>query len=289
MKVGFIDHHLNNYHANKFHGILSGEVGQAAGGVEIVAAYESEPEGDDWCAKNGVPRASSAAEVVEKADAILVLAPDNTETHLVLGREALKSGKPVFFDKTLSSTMEDAREIVRLARENKTPIFSSSSLRFSVELEELIERVGDRPMDGIFTHGFAKWRSYAVHSVAPALRLLGGDRVRRVIDSGKGAVRLVTLETASGRRAFIDHRDSENQFEVTPWMAGALVDGKYEIVTVKLFDEFYANLMRQTLKFFQTRESVISMAEYLETVAVEVAAQDSFDAGGVWVDIEAAE
>src|SRR5688500_3318211 len=131
MKVGFIDHHLNNYHANKFLSIF--REGKAGGDIEVVAAYESTPEGDDWCAANNVPRAKSAAEVVEKSDAIIVLAPDNVDAHLELSREALQSKKPVLIDKILAKSVEDARKIVTDAQTAGTPIMSSSSLRFSVE------------------------------------------------------------------------------------------------------------------------------------------------------------
>lgn len=286
MKVGFLDHHLNNYHANKFHALLTGEVGKEAGGVEIVAAWESHPEGEDWCATKGVHRAASAAEVVEKADAILILAPDNTEAHRALSAEALASGKPLFFDKALASTLEDSREIIRRAEEHKTPFMSASSLRFSVELEELLGRIGERPIDGIFSRGFARWRGYSVHTISPALRLLGGDRVRRLIDTSRGGpARLVTLDTASGRRVHIEVRESENQFEATPWQIGALVDGRYEIATVSKFDEFYANLMRQVVRFFQTRQSPVPVEEQLEILAVELAAEESVRQGSQWVNL----
>ena len=286
MKVGFLDHHLNNYHANKFHALLTGEVGKEAGGVEIVAAWESHPEGDDWCAAKGVYRASSAAEVVEKSDAILILAPDNTEVHLALAGEALTSGKPLFFDKALASTLEDSREIIRRAQEHKTPFMSASSLRFSVELEELLGRIGDRPIDGIFSRGFARWRGYSVHTISPAIRLLAGDRVKRVIDTSKGGpARLVTLDTASGRRVYIEVRESENQYEATPWQVGVLVEGRYEVVTVSKFDEFYANLMRQVVRFFQTRQSPVPVEEQIEILAVELAAEESVQKGSQWVDV----
>ena len=38
--------------------------------------------------------------------------------------------KPLFIDKPLAATLEDAREIARLAKAAGVPWFSSSSLRF---------------------------------------------------------------------------------------------------------------------------------------------------------------
>ena len=63
MKIGFVDHHLNNFHANKFLELLRGPL--AGLGATVTAAWESDPTGEDWCAKHDVPRANSAAAVAE--------------------------------------------------------------------------------------------------------------------------------------------------------------------------------------------------------------------------------
>jgi len=283
MKVGFIDHHLNNYHANKFLSIFrEGKTGES---VEVVAAFESHPEGEDWCEKNNVPRAKSAAEVVEKSDAIIVLAPDNIDAHLELSTEAIRSKKPVLLDKLLATTVEDARKIIADAKAAGTPIMSSSSLRFSAELEKLLSLVGDGPYEGIFSRGFGKWRGYAVHTVQPALRLLGG-RVKRVIDTGKGDNHLITIENDKGERAFVEIRDCDNKFEATPWQIGILHHNNYEVITIKQFDEFYVNLLIQAVKFFHTGISPVPVEEMLDQVLVEVAADNSFNNGGQWIDIQ---
>lgn len=284
MKIGFIDHHLNNYHANKFLSIF--REGKAGADIEIVAAYESNPDsGDDWCKTNNVPWASSAAEVVEKSDAIIVLAPDNIDFHLELSKEAIRSKKPVLIDKALAASVEDARKIITDAESSGTPIMSSSSLRFSVELDQLISRVGPGPYEGIFSRGFGRWRGYAVHTLQPALRLLGG-RIKRVIDTGQGTNHLITIENDKGERAFIDIRECENQYEATPWQIGLLHHKNYEVIQIKQFDEFYENMLKQAVKFFQTGKSPVPISEMLDEVMVEVAADNSFKNGGQWVELE---
>jgi len=283
MKIGFIDHHLNNYHVNKFLSII--REGKAGEGLEVIAAYESNAEGEDWCAKNNVPRAQSSAEVVEKSDAIIVLAPDNVDAHVELSKEALQSKKPVLIDKVLAKSVEDARKIVADAQTAGTPIMSSSSLRFSTELEQLLSLVGEGPYEGIFSRGFGKWRGYAVHTIQPALRLLGG-RVKRVIDTGQGSHHLITIENDKGNRAFIDIREAENQMEATPWQLGILHHKNYEVITIKKYDEFYENLLRNAVKFFQTGESPVPVEEMLDQVLVELAADNSFNGGGQWIEIQ---
>jgi predicted dehydrogenase len=280
MKIGFIDHHLNNYHANVFHKLLTGTVG--GGEVEIVAAWESNPAGEDWCATFKVPRVESCAGVIDKSDAIVVLAPDSLDAHLELATPALESGKPVLIDKILSTNLADARKIVDLAEKYETPLMSSSSLRFSVELEEALTRVTG-PVEAVFSRGFGNWSGYSIHTIAPALRLLGG-RVRRVIDTGDAKARIVTVDTGSGR-ALIEVREAENQQEAAPWQLGMLSGNRYEVVTVRLFEEFYANLMRETVKFFKTGKSPVSTGEMLDSVVVLTAAEESLAQGCKWIEV----
>jgi hypothetical protein len=278
MKIGFIDYHLNNYHANKFHGLLTGT------GHTIAAAYEFEPTGEDWCAGKGVTRVGSPQEVINQSEALIVLAPDDSERHLRMAREALQSGKPVFVDKYLSTSLADAREMVQLAEKSNTPLMSSSSLRFSVELEDMLAAAGGKKLDGIFSRGFGKWSGYACHSVAPALRMLGAP-ARRLIDTGSGTNRLVTIEAADGRRMLVELRKSENQMEATPWQIGHLDGDQYRVATISKFDEFYANLMKEAVAFFQSGKSPVSAEEMLDTVAIEVGADQSLAKGGEWVTV----
>jgi hypothetical protein len=282
MNIGFLDYQLTNSHYKKFHSLLIGAVG--GGEVKIIAAdeMESTDQGRQWCKDNNVRYCETAQEVVDASDAVIVLAPNNFEKHLEVAGPALASGKPVFIDKLLAHTPDHAKSIVDAAAKAKTPIMSSSSLRFAVELDELNQRVKGKP-EGVFARGYGKFAIYAVHTVAMALRYYGSD-VKRVIDTGAGPVRHVTLDGPSGR-ATVEVRDSANGAKANPWQLGVITDGKYEIATVTNNDGFYENLMRKTLEFFRTGKSPLSNDEMLTAVRVIWAAEESFDKGGVWVDV----
>lgn len=281
-KVGFIDHHLQNYHADVFHRILVETLGRDS--VEICAAYECAPAaGEDWCAAHHVPRAATPEEVVAKSDAILVLAPDNFDVHLTLAREALASGKPVFVDKLLAETVADAQAMVKLAESHGTPIMSSSALRFASELEQLLAALGG-PVESVFSSGFGNWAGYGIHTLAPALRVLGRP-VQRVCDTGDAHARLVTLD-AGDVRAFIEVRSAENQQEAVPWQVGILSGNRYHVATVTRYEEFYENLMRAVLEFFRTRVSPIPVTEMLDSVAVLRGAEESAAKDGAWVNLK---
>lgn len=278
MKIGYLDYQLKNYHFKKFHGILSGPIGAGHATVDSAWELSPSPEGQEWCRENGVHYHPSAETVIEGSDALMVLAPNNPEKHLEMARPALASGKPVFIDKMLASTTADAKEIVRIAEQHNTPLFSSSSLRFAAELENIAV---DGPVDTVFARGLGKLPIYGVHTIALGLRYFGA-RYDRVIDTGTPGANSVTVRDG-GRVLTIDLRESENQYDATPWQVGVLSGNNYQVATITRFDEFYENLMKAALEFIRTGTPPLTTAEMLAVVAIQEAAEQSLAEGGVWV------
>jgi predicted dehydrogenase len=165
VKIGFVDHHLNNFHATRFLELLHGPL--APLGARVTAAWESDPTGEDWCARHKVPRANSAAAVAEHVDAVIVLAPDNIDAHLGLVRQVAPAGRPLMVDKYLAPTTADAREIADLCRRHACALFSASSLRFAVELEAVLRDAG-APDAGreAYARGMGEWAGYGVHTLS---------------------------------------------------------------------------------------------------------------------------
>ena len=106
--------HLGKFHLNNWKEIT---------GIELVGFYDP----DD---KNALPvqekyqlkRFEDAAELMDNCDAVDIVAP--TPFHYDLCEMALKKGRHVFVEKPLANTMEEARELVKLAKE--------SNLKFQV-------------------------------------------------------------------------------------------------------------------------------------------------------------
>src|SRR6476646_8284367 len=69
------------------------------------------------------------ATLCSKVDAILLESNDGRK-HLPQAKLVIAAHKPMFIDKPLASTLEDAREIARLAKAAGTPWLSTSSLPF---------------------------------------------------------------------------------------------------------------------------------------------------------------
>lgn len=283
IKIGWIDHHLYTHHSEVFVPLILDEIGQ--GKFEITAAYEShrDPEKGDWCAEHNVQRAGSPEEVVKASDVIMIVSPNNPEAHLELSKVALASGKPVYVDKYLAHTVEDAREMIKIARDHSTPLMTSSSLRFASEIRDLLERVPG-PYSNVYARGMGRWRMfYGVHTIALALRAFG-PHIKRLCDTGTEKDRAVMLDDGA-RRCLIEVHECENQAETFPWELGVRVDDRYERAIVQDWDQFYKNLCAEVLKFFETRESPISLEEQFATVAVEHAGEDSRNKGGEWVQV----
>lgn len=283
MKIAFVDHHLNNYHADKFLGLLRGPL--AGENVEISSAWESNPTGADWCEKNKVKRADSLESAVRDAEGIMVLAPDNVETHLALAKKVLPAGKPTLIDKFLAPTLADARAIAALSKRFKTPIFSSSSLRFAEELETALKVIGPaEPVTELYARGMGAWSGYGIHTLAMALRIMGHG-VRRVIDTGTKKARTVTLDYGSDRRAVLDVRTAANEWQEFNWRFAARTGDHYVSADIKDYDGFYSNLMRRASAFFRSGHSEVSVEEALVAVSVLESADRSLAHDGTWVSL----
>jgi len=162
-------------------------------------------------------------------------------------------------------------------------LFSASSLRFAVELEAALEGLEVTPSEA-FARGMGEWDGYGVHTLSLVFGALGAD-VQRVIDTGSADSAAVTLEYPYGRRAWVDVRAAENQWETLPWTFGFRIGERYVTAQVAEFDGFYANLMRRAVQFFQTGESPVSTDEMLRIVAVLEAADRSRAVGGKWITL----
>lgn len=282
IRIGWLDHHLYTHHSQVFLPLILDELGQ--GRFEVVAAYEShrDPGKGDWCAENNIARVDSPEQVVAASDVLMVVSPNNPEAHLDLSRVALASGKPVYVDKYLAHTVEDAREMVKIARENQTPLMTSSSLRFAPEVLDLMDKT-DGPYENVFARGMGRWRMhYGVHTIALALRAFG-PFIKRICDTGTELDRAVVLDDGA-RRCLIETHECENQDEVSPWELGVRVSNRIETREIVYQAQVYKNLVVEFLKFFETRESPVSLEEQFATVAVEQSAEESRLAGGAWVD-----
>ena len=108
IKVGvFGVGHLGKFHLNNWKEIE---------GVKLVGFYDpSELNSDEVKKEYTLKRFKSADKLIDACDAIDIVAP--TTEHYQLCKQAILKSKHVFVEKPLANTMEEAREIVKLAKE----------------------------------------------------------------------------------------------------------------------------------------------------------------------------
>ena len=108
-----------------------------------------------YAEKYGIPHvAKDVQELVGNVDAVLIgggrRTPDkggiwgeNKDDHLRLSRPFLEKGLPVLIDKPFADTLEDAVEMVRLARSHGALLMSCSAMRYASEVMALKDVVDD--------------------------------------------------------------------------------------------------------------------------------------------------
>ncbi len=100
--------HLGKFHLNNW---------QEIEGVQIVGFFDpNDAQAKAVQEKYQVKRFESAEELIDACDAVDIVAP--TIFHFELSALALRKGKHVFVEKPLANTMEEARTLVKLAKES---------------------------------------------------------------------------------------------------------------------------------------------------------------------------
>jgi predicted dehydrogenase len=108
LKVGVIGAgHLGKFHLNNWAVIE---------GIQLVGFCDTDDNNAQQVSeKYNLPRFADAEALMDACDAVDIVAP--TTFHFQLCEAAIKKGKHVFVEKPLANTMEEARELVKLAKE----------------------------------------------------------------------------------------------------------------------------------------------------------------------------
>ncbi|HVX65613.1 MAG TPA: Gfo/Idh/MocA family oxidoreductase [Bryobacteraceae bacterium] len=257
-------------------------------GLRVVAAYKGGSQdiessrkrvdqyAEELRTKWNVEIVPDIATLCSKVDGILLESVDG-RVHLEQAKQVFASRKPVFIDKPLASTLEDAREIARLAKEAGVPWFTSSSLRFGGTAEALkspantgVATWGPGPLE---EHHQLDLTWYGIHAVELLYTLMGTgcEEVTRVTTPDAD----VTVgRWKGGRIGSVRTLRPYSDF-------GAVAFRAKEIVQSSPKDKNdYSGLLREIAQFFQTGKPPVAVEETLEMFSFMDAAQRSKAAGG---------
>lgn len=122
LKIGiFGAGHLGKFHINNWKEIE---------GIEIVGFYDpNDNNAIEVEEKYSLIRFDNEDALMDQCDAVDIVAP--TSYHFNLCEAALRKGKHVFVEKPLTNTMEEARELVKLAKESNLKVQVGHVERFN--------------------------------------------------------------------------------------------------------------------------------------------------------------
>ncbi|MCZ7647209.1 MAG: Gfo/Idh/MocA family oxidoreductase [Planctomycetota bacterium] len=214
----------------------------------------------------GVKLVDRLEDLLGKVDGVLIESNDGS-IHLERARPFLEAGIPVFIDKPFALSLKDAEAIVELAQKKNLPVFSSSSLRYAPEVQDIVARREELgapvavhalgPQSGGYTAG---WFFYAIHAVETLFALTGpghgeiqyrkGAQAEHAATTFKnGALGAVTVSTKGGH----------------PY--GFTYVGEKQTVTAKLGTQhIYRELLKRIVGMFQTGKSPLPVEETLGIV-----------------------
>lgn len=253
--IGFIDFFLSEWHANNYPQWIRDlkkdyDVAYAWAEKEI-SPYDGVST-DEWCKTYGVTRCESIEEVCEKSDCIVILSPDDPEHHLPYAKIVLPYGKPTYIDKPFAATVEDARQMAALAKQYGTPVFSTSALRYATELETASD------CRAIYTMGSGGVKQYLIHQIEMVVKKLGvGAKTVTATRLGENQL-LFSVDYDDDRKAVM-HCAAGAPFAVT-----MSVSGQAEVVYSTIDSDIFGGLIRDMIRFFETKEPSFDSSQTLE-------------------------
>jgi predicted dehydrogenase len=293
LRVGIIG--LDTSHAPAFVKSLNVDNASADfGGFKVTAAY---PQGSKVIEssysrvpgyikevkKLGVEIVDSIPDLLKKVDVVLLESNDGN-VHLEQVIPVFKAGKTVFIDKPVAGSLPDAFAIFQAAKDFKVPMFSSSSLRYMSNMDDIIKNQSVGKVLGAFsyspchlepTHPDFFW--YGVHGVEALYTVMGTgcQTVSRVhtpdTDEVTGVWEGNRIGTFRGLRGG------------SPGYGGNVFGEK----GIKSMGDYngYDPLLKEIVKFFQTGISPITPEETLEIFTFMEAADESKRRGGMLVSL----
>lgn len=230
--------------------------------------------------KYGVQILGSITEVCAKVDAVMILSLDG-RPHLAQVKEVLLSGKPFFLDKPVAASLKDIVAIYQAAEEAKVPFFSASAMRWYPGVIE-VATAESTPALAAISYGPSPLLPfhpdlyfYGIHPAEALFTVMGTGcvEVRRTASPNASVVtgrwegdRLGTLHAIHALPMGSAH------YKLTRFGEKGVVEQKNQ--------GDYTPLLREIVKFFQTRQPPVSRDQTLEIYAFLEAAEQSRSQNG---------
>lgn len=229
----------------------------------------------------GVPLVDTPEEMIEQIDAVLIESVEGG-FHYERAAPFLEAGLPTFVDKPFTCDLAQAKALAALAQSNNVPIFTSSSLRYGLEVVDIKSQADEtgkilgasvsspaplHPRNpGLFHYG--------LHGVETLYALMGPG-CEAVWSVSNDDVDVVTGYWKDGRIGTM-----RGIRKGTPGYGFTAYCEKTVVRTSINAGYIYRELLRQIVRMFETGEAPIDISESIEIVAfIEAAAKSAVNDG----------
>ena len=268
IRIGFVDHKLDNFHANVFLKAFRTQLKDRGATVAGCTALD-EDDGRAWAKKNDVPYFDTPAALNEHVDAYMILAPSNPERHLELAERVLPFAKPTYIDKTFAPDVATARLIFTLADAHKTAVQTTSALRYTNVQDFVKEAGGSAAVKHMVTWGGgSSFDEYAIHPLELLVSCMG-PAARSMMRRGTADFAQLLVNFADGRTGVANvytHGD-------TPFAASVTTAKETKMLNVDA-SKIFVNNAAAVLDLFESGKANVDREETLVIRRILDVAQD---------------
>ena len=253
------------------------------GSKTITSSYERIPKYTEDVKALGVEIVDSIDALLQKVEVVLLETNDGNP-HLEQALPVLKAGKRLFIDKPVAAHLKDVLAIYEAAEKYGTPVFSSSSLRYTTNTQAVRHENKIGPVVGADTFSPASLEPshtdlfwYGIHGVEPLYTVMGTgcQTVQRIHTEDTD---IVVGTWADGRLGtFRGTRSGKHNY-------GGVAFGTEGNINLGPY-EGYEGLVHKVIAFFRTGVPPVAPEETLEIYAFMEAADVSKQKDGAPVDV----
>lgn len=223
--------------------------------------------------KYGVRIVTDVAELLAAVDAVMLLSLDG-RAHVPQMKAVVAAGKPVFLDKPVAASLKDAISIYLQAETAGTPLFSASALRWNPAVTSVANAAVTKPSGAISSGPAPKMEHhpslffYGIHPTEALFTVLGSGCVS-VVNTATAGASVITGKWTDGRVGTL--------YAMHTWPATYQVTlfGTDKVVTQSTEGGDYTPLVREIVRFFQSRTPPVTAYQTLEIYAFMEAADES--------------
>jgi len=254
---------------------------------ESVLSPERIPGFTEQMKEYGVPLVDKPEDIIDKVDAVLIESVDGS-VHYERAKPFIEAGLPTFVDKPFTCSLEQAKELFELADKKSVPLFSSSSLRYALavqELKEQEEKLGKVIGAEAYSPASLHPRNpglfhYGIHGVETLYALMGAG-CEAIWCAKTEGTHVVTGAWKDGRIGSVRGiRQGSGGYGFTAFCEKGIKQSSINAGYI------YRELLKKIIEMFETGKTPVEPSETIEIVAFIEAAIKSENNNGAKTKLE---